>query len=359
MIQTQSTTQIYCVNPLPEERNDDFYYTPDSRVSQLVLDALGAGKYIDELPSRKCQINHNTAYTLVAKDGKHIITSNNCNGEISLTLSDLTHLTGTNKAAKKLFVLALIKVNEQAVRDTKLVCHYVSFPLQELVDIGFYTSIRSARNGFNREKDSLTQLEVQGSFRGVRRKKYSVDTMTALFSNAFIKNGQCYIYMNTTIDWGFLIQYFTVLPRYYFHLSNRASDLLYYIFYLARQNTQELESHGYFMISFRALQHKLMIPSEEGQDHIQRDIKEAIEGTVSQLLEAHRKYCGDEKFSLTRVCGSCRTTKEYLDNSHLKVEIGGKFASKFIAFNRRTINKIEEKRGRQAKNKEKTPAVAN
>lgn len=54
-----------------------------------------------------------------------------------------------------------------------------------------------------------------------------------------------------------------------------------------------------------------------------------------------------------------QNNKEYLDNSHLKVEIGGKFASKFIAFNRRTINKIEEKRGRQAKNKEKTPAVAN
>ena len=77
----------------------------------------------------------------------------------------------------------------------------------------------------------------------------------------------CYIQLETDFNREFLIQYFTFLSSYYFKLSNRASDLLYYIFYLARQNTKEIEERGYFTIGFRAIQHRLQLPSEIGNNN--------------------------------------------------------------------------------------------
>jgi len=47
------------------------------------------------------------------------------------------------------------------------------------------------------------------------------------------------------------------LPRYYFALSNRYSDFLYYIFYLARQHTQDIAKWGCFNIRFRSIQQRL------------------------------------------------------------------------------------------------------
>lgn len=61
-------------------------------------------------------------------------------------------------------MLSLIKANEQAIHEGQLTRDYISFPLQELVDIGFYKSLRSARTGFNSGMDTLTSLKLRGIY---------------------------------------------------------------------------------------------------------------------------------------------------------------------------------------------------
>ena len=112
---------------------------------------------------------------------------------VTIELTDIDKITGSNKAAKKLFVFSLIKANEQAIHNGQLTKEYISFPLQELVDIGFYKSLRSAKTGFFSAMDILTSLKIN---------------RTVLFTGARRVNGQCFIRLNYAIDWSFLIQYY-------------------------------------------------------------------------------------------------------------------------------------------------------
>ena len=115
---------------------------------------------------------------------------------VTIELADIEKIekvTGSNKAAKKLFVFSLIKAKEQAIHNGQLTKEYISFPLQELVDIGCYKSLRSAKTGFFSAMDILTSLKIN---------------RTVLFTGARRVNGQCFIRLNYAIDWSFLIQYY-------------------------------------------------------------------------------------------------------------------------------------------------------
>lgn len=337
-----------------------FYNVPDSTASNLVLDVLGAGADIADLPDRKSQVNHNTKYEVLEDGNKRLISLQNGTGtaEVTIELLDIEKVTGSNKPAKKLFVLSLIKANEQAIHNGQLTKDYISFPLQELLDIGFYKTPQSARKGFNSGADILTSLKIKGKVKKSKKKGSEIDALEVLFTGARIENGQCYIFFNPRISWGFLTQYFTILPRYYFRLPNRASDLLYYIFFLARQHTRDIKERGYFTIGFRAIQHKLQLPNEKGLNNPQRDIKDAIEDAIEQLEIEHGKTYGNMEFSLLPVYNEEAPIAEYLDNGYLKVELKGAFASTFIAISKDTEKQIAEAQKQQARIQEKAIAQA-
>lgn len=342
-----------------KQGESSFYNVPDSTASNLVLDVLGAGADIADLPDRKRQVNHNTEYEVSKNGNMRLISLKNGTGtaEVTIELADIDKLTGSNKPAKKLFVLALIKANEQAIHDGQLTKDYISFPLQELVDIGFYKSSNSARAGFSKGADILTSLKIKGKVKKSKKKGAEIEALEVLFTGARITKGQCFLRLNYSIDWSFIAQFFTILPRYYFRLPNRASDLLYYIFFLARQHTKDIEERGYFTISFRAIQHKLQLPNEKGLNNPQRDIKDAIEDAIEQLETEHSKTYGNMEFSLLPVYDEEAPIAEYLDNGYLKVELKGAFASTFIAISKDTEKQIADYQKRQARITERAVAI--
>lgn len=158
-----------------------------------------------------------------------------------------------------------------------------------------------------------------------------------LFTGARIERGQCLIFFNPRISWGFLTQYFTILPSYYFRLPNRASDLLYYIFYLARQRVKEIEDRGYFTISMRAVQERLNLPSEVGNKDPHRTIKEPVEEAITAIEEASK----DIEFTITPYYDIEAPISEYLDNGYLKIELKGKYAKDFIELSKDTTKQIQ------------------
>lgn len=338
---------IQPIAPLKPLEKRDFYNVPDSTASNLILETLGAGAALADLPTRKRQVNHNTTLEVLESGKKRQVALKSQKAQITIELSDIDKLTGSNKPAKKLFVLALIKANEQAIFDGQLTKDYVSFPLQELIDTGFYSTPQSARKGFNAGMDTLTSLKIKGHIQQTKKRGSTIDAMEVLFTGARIERGQCTIFFNPRISWSFIAQYFTILPRYYFKLPNRASDLLYYIFYLARQHTRDIEEKGYFTIGFRAIQHRLQLPSEIGSPNPQRDIRDAIEDAIEQIEEGHRKLYNNEEFSLLPVYDEAASITEYLDNGYLKVGLAGAFAETFIAISKETAKQIETARKRQ------------
>lgn len=341
--------------PLLEE--ESFYNVPQSTASGLIMDVLGAGGNVGDLPARKDQISHSTKYEVLEDGKRRQVSLSNVKSSVTVELADIDKTTGSNKSAKKLFIFSLIKVNEQALHGGKLTRDYISFPLQELIDIGFYKTPQSARKGFNTGVDTLTSLKIKGHLSQSKKKGNSIDALGALFPWAIIQGGQCTIYLNSHIDWGFLAQYFTILPRYYFRLSNRASDLLYYIFYLARQHTRGIEEKGYFTISFRAIRHRLQLPSEKGNNNPDRTIRQPIEDALEQIEEAHSNYYGNMEFSLLPVYDEGWTITQYLENGYLQVSLSGGFASPFKEISMDTAKRIEAGRKRKDRIAEKAAVI--
>lgn len=333
---------------------ESHFFIGISPASELCLNALGAGQKIADLPKRKNQINHNTKYEVMKNDdgSKRIISLVNKNTRISLEISDIEKITGNNKTAKKLFIFALIKANKQAIYNGELTKDHISFSLKELVEIGFYKALNSARKGFKSGMDTLTSMKIKGSLKKSNTKKIEIESLEVLFTGAKINKNQCYIFFNTRINWNFLLQYFTILPKYYFKLSNKASDLIYYIFYLARQNVNNIEKNGYFTISLRAIQHKLQLPNENGLNNPQRDIKDAIENAIEQIEEEHAKYYKNTELSILPVYNEKDSIIDYLENGYLKIGLTGNLAKKFIEINKIKTKKIETIK--KIKNPEKT-----
>lgn len=353
----QQALTIQPVAPLKPVEQRDFYNVPDSTASNLILETLGAGAAIADLPARKRQVNHSTTLEVLESGKRRQVSLKTQKASVTIELADIDKLTGSNKPAKKLFVLALIKANEQAIHDGQLTKNYISFPLQELIDTGFYSTPQSARKGFNAGMDTLTSLKIKGHIQQTKKKGSSIDALEVLFTGARIERGQCTIFFNERISWSFIAQYFTILPRYYFRLPNRASDLLYYIFYLARQHTKDIEERGYFTISFRAIQHRLQLPSEVGNNNPDRTIKQPIEEAIEQIEDGHSGLYGNEAFSLLPVYDEYAPIANFLDNGYLRVELKGSFAETFIAISKDTAKQIEAAQKRQARITEKAIAI--
>ena len=353
----QQALTIQPVAPLKPVEQRDFYNVPDSTASNLILETLGAGAAIADLPARKRQVNHSTTLEVLESGKRRQVSLKTQKASVTIELADIDKLTGSNKPAKKLFVLALIKANEQAIHDGQLTKNYISFPLQELIDTGFYSTPQSARKGFNAGMDTLTSLKIKGHIQQTKKKGSSIDALEVLFTGARIERGQCTIFFNERISWSFIAQYFTILPRYYFRLPNRASDLLYYIFYLTRQHTKDIEERGYFTISFRAIQHRLQLPSEVGNNNPDRTIKQPIEEAIEQIEDGHSGLYGNEDFSLLPVYDEYAPIANFLDNGYLRVELKGSFAETFIAISKDTAKQIEAAQKRQARITEKAIAI--
>lgn len=353
----QQALTIQPVAPLKPVEQRDFYNVPDSTASNLILETLGAGAAIADLPARKRQVNHSTTLEVLESGKRRQVSLKTQKASVTIELADIDKLTGSNKPAKKLFVLALIKANEQAIHDGQLTKNYISFPLQELIDTGFYSTPQSARKGFNAGMDTLTSLKIKGHIQQTKKKGSSIDALEVLFTGARIERGQCTIFFNERISWSFIAQYFTILPRYYFRLPNRASDLLYYIFYLTRQHTKDIEERGYFTISFRAIQHRLQLPSEVGNNNPDRTIKQPIEEAIEQIEDGHSGLYGNEDFSLLPVYDEYAPIANFLDNGYLRVELKGSFAETFIAISEYTAKQIEAAQKRQARITEKAIAI--
>ena len=319
-----------------------FYNLPDSPASDLLYEILGAGADIESLPARKKLYNNNAKLKVnPSQDGKkRKVTLDSQKAKVVVEIADIDKFTGSNKAAKKLFVLALIKANEQAIHNGQLTRDYVTFPLNELIEIGFYKTTQSARAGFKAAMGALTDVKFSGEIERTKKQKTTVIGLHP-FRVGIIDKNQCYIRLETGFNWSFLAQYFTILPRYYFRLPNKASDLLYYIFFLARQNTRDIQERGYFNISFRALQSRLQLPNESKARNPQRDIKDAIDEAIAALEEAHSKEYNNTEFQLLPVCDPTAPIKKYLDEGYLQIRFSGAFSETFIKISKDTAKRVE------------------
>lgn len=339
------------------ETPDKFYNMPTSGGSDLAMKILRAGGNVASLPEASKRVSNSQQITVRESGQKRQIISKGNNTETIIEIGDIEKLLGSNKAAKKMFPYLLIKMNEQSFdyKSGNLYRDEVGFSLQELVDIGFYKSIRAARRGFLDAMDIITSLKLKAV---VKRGKKSFTTapvdaegegILVMFTGAAVANNYCKAMLNYKINWQPLFQYFTVLPKFAFQLKSRPFDLLYTVFYLARQNSKQIKEKGYFTIGFRTIQQRLELPSEIDNKDPQKTIRQPIEEAVAAIEQqlAAELLCGEPELAIVSVYDDRANIRDYLENGYLRIELKGSYADYFIEQSENRQKQIEKKAKQQ------------
>ena len=340
---------------------------PTGSAINTIIDVIDAGqdgvKGIEKLPERKGKISH-IKYTIsrgdpLSNDGdKFIIRHDMSKGQgyvsIQLPESLVKNLAGWSVATKKIFALILEKINEQAFNNGVLIQNYVDFSIQELIELGIYTTYQSAVKGITIAANTLTSIKLEGRFtfkKGNTVEFSSAYIMAVLFPTIEAKRGQCTIKLNDDVNWGFILQAFSMLPNYYYSLHNRASELLYLIFSMARQHTEDIKKRGYFSISFRAIQQALHLPDEGETTHPKQDIKDEINKAIDEIERTHREHFRNDEdlLFLSAEYDDSWPIARFLNEGYLQVSLSGTFAQPFITIEDDKIKGLKEAKRRQQK----------
>lgn len=342
------------------EQEQEYYNLPVSSHADMMYKVLGTGTELALLPEKAGLVSNTQQIEIFENRNRRKIVAKGHNTETIIEVSDLDKLIGSNKSAKKMLQLVLIKMNEQAYDyENGLHSDFVTFNLQELVDIGYYSSIRAARRGYKDAMSILTDLKVQAKYKGKKNiEETTAEGVVVLFPTAIVENNQCSIRITRDISWKPLMRFFTILPRFAFQLGNRAFDLLYTIFYLARQNTQAIKEKGYFDIGFRTIQQRLDLPNEKETPNPARDIKQRIEESINEI-EQQAKMAGHSGYlKITPVYNNNAGIKEYLDKGYIRVELNDIFSHPFIEQGEHRERMITANRKRQQAIVDKAKAAA-
>ena len=340
---------------------------PTGTAINTIIDVINASQDgvegIEALPEKKKKTSH-TKYSVTRGD---TLTENNNavvvrhdvskkHGYVKVQLPDtiIEKLTGYSVAVKKFFALTLEKINEQAYQDGHLTRNYIEFPIEEIVERGIYGSYQSALRGAKGAMNCLTNIKIEGelSFNRKDSVKYShIYGVAVLFPTVGYKNGQCRLYLNEQADWRFVFQAFSMLPSYYYQLSNRASELLYLIFSAARQHTDDIKKHGYFSISFRAIQQALHLPNEGETKNPQREIKGEILNAVDEIESTHRECFGNDEdmLFLSPEYNETWPIARFLNEGYLQVSLSGTFAQPFIEIEKDKVKGLAEAKRKKEK----------
>lgn len=343
---------------------------PTSPPLAFIYEILGQDP--NQIQDRKHLFNRNQPIIVETKGDMRRLSYSKDKTTVSVQIDDFRKLVNRAPQTKKILTRILLRASEQAIHNGELYRDKVSFPLRELVGEGQYKTLETARQGFYNVTDTLTGLKVSGKIERGAKKTIQQGAHAVLFKGAKVNNATCEIYLNDLLNWGFITQYYTGLPDYYFELPDRAAELLEYIFYLARQNTKAIAEQGYFTISYRAIQYRLNLPNEiqNGKpiNNPKRDIKDAIEAAIEQIEEKYSKYAPpiprDAKgadaipdFSLLPMVDYDAPIKKYLDEGKLKVSLKGDYAKRFIEISRKTAAKLEAAQKRQERIEDRAIAM--
>lgn len=336
-----------------KEQEKEFYNLPTGTATNTIMLALGSGSELNQLPARRKQVSHSQKIGILKSENKRQITVASKDSTVTLELSDIEKIAGKNVPAKKIFNYSLIKLAEQAYSNGGLKRDFIQFPLKDLIDIGFYNSPRTARRGFDSAMDVLTSMKIKGSMQKGKKKTISQSAIEVLFTGANRDNGTCTIYLNERINWGFVAQYYTIIPKYYFALPNKASDLLFYVFYAARQRLNDIEKKGYFTISMRSVHERLHLPSEMSTKNPERDIKKPIEDAITAIEDANN----NPNFTITPFYNNSASVTDFLNRGYLKVELAGEYATLFRNLYKKKTKQIETAKKRKESITEKAIAI--
>ena len=206
----------------------------------------------------------------------------------------------------------------------------VVLPLQELVDRGSYSRIDNAKRAMQDFFETQKKITLGGTEKRGRRTIFEEGGV--LFYHYKYRNGVMTFAVNDNFNWDLIAAYFTVFPRFAYALSNNAFLLVWYIFYLARQNAEKIKAGQPFTISLEAVRAYIGLPDPaEVQNRKYRQfIMTPIEDAIEEIEEALHTLpeARDLAFTITPYGTDTSRIEEYLQG-YLEIGLSGAFAETF------------------------------
>lgn len=298
---------------------------PSSEALALLNRALAAkkGRGLEQNPANRNEIIEAT------ETGSHLIYTRKNKNKKSEIIIDIDQteefLRKTNKTFSKMLLFTLQKMTAQNFS------YEIGFSLHELVSLGMYSNIDGARKAFKDFFDQQKRITISGTV--YKGKKCIREKGGVLFYNYDINNGFVTLSVNEKFNTEFIATYFTYFPRFAYALSNNAFALVQYIFYLARQKGEALQSKGSFKINLDYVRDNLGLPSVEEIKNrkYKQYIIDPIKKAIKEVEEALQNEPETEEgcFTLALFATDTNDIREWL-KGYLEIGLNGSFADKFI-----------------------------
>ena len=351
-------------NPKNYDDESKFFSFPNSPASNTMINVVSHAGNLENFANRLEHNSHSTQLEFftppegTSRDLSQRVKYSTDNTETTIHLDNIDLFTKANKPLKKILTYTLVKLSKENVSAMREHDISIRFPLEDFVELGCYKTLRTARQAFNQAKNPLTSIKIEGVVRDKKEMKQITDSgIEVLFTGAHIKNGIVEIYLNKRINWEvFALQYFSILPKTYFSLSDNAADTLLNIVMLARKRLNDIGKNGYFNMSFRTLQQILDLPSESETKNPGRDIKEPILNALSEISKMENGDIVIEPFF-----NSNGNIMEFLEEGYARVSLHNEYLEYFEDLAKTKRTKIENtmKKREEIAEKAKVKALAN
>ena len=240
-----------------------------------------------------------------------------------------------NKTFAKTLLFTLQKMNAQNFPLE------VGFSLQELVDLGMYSTTSNAARAIKEFFAQQKQTQLSGIVK--KGRKTIKEEGGVLFYHYKLENGYVKLSVNENFNMEFIANYFTVFPRFAYSLSNNAFNLVRYIFSIARQNASRIKDKGSFTISLDSVRENLGFPAPEEVKNrrYKQLIIEPIEAAIEEIEVALMNAPEAQNYAFTITPYGTDTTNinQWLAG-YLEIGLKGDFAESFI----KMATKAEAKR---------------
>ena len=321
-----------------------FFSFPNSPASNTMINVVSHAGNLETFANRLENNSHSSQLEFFTppdgtqKNLSQRVKYSTDNTETTIHLDNIDLFTKANKPLKKILTYTLVKLSKENVTENLSQDISIKFPLEDFVDLGCYKTLRTARQAFNQAKNPLTSIKIEGIVRDKKDMKQITDSgIEVLFTGAHIKNGIVEIFLNKRINWEvFALQYFSILPKTYFSLSDNAADTLLNIVMLARKRLNDIGKNGFFNMSFKTMQQILDLPDEKLTKNPGRDIKEPILNAISEISQMEN---GD--IVIEPIFNSNGNIIEFLEEGYAKISLHNEYLEYFDDLAKTKKNKIE------------------
>lgn len=321
-----------------------FFSFPNSPASNTMINVVSHAGNLETFANRLESNSHSSQLEFFTppdgtqKNLSQRVKYSTDNTETTIHLDNIDLFTKANKPLKKILTYTLVKLSKENVTENLSQDISIKFPLEDFVDLGCYKTLRTARQAFNQAKNPLTSIKIEGIVRDKKDMKQITDSgIEVLFTGAHIKNGIVEIFLNKRINWEvFALQYFSILPKTYFSLSDNAADTLLNIVMLARKRLNDIGKNGFFNMSFKTMQQILDLPDEKLTKNPGRDIKEPILNAISEISQMEN---GD--IVIEPIFNSNGNIIEFLEEGYAKISLHNEYLEYFDDLAKTKKNKIE------------------